>query len=129
MIGDRCCKACFFARDAALLRVMSVLCSPVDAPSQDECGDAGHVDGEGMAVAVGVQGWIEHLCAYDNRVRFGNASILSPSSTLTRPRFIGRGRGDRCDNVRDCACFGAGMAEDSSLGEDGGGEGVGEGVW
>jgi hypothetical protein len=42
----------------------------------DECGKAAHVEGEGIAVAVAVavQGWVDHLCAYDNRVHFGDAT-------------------------------------------------------
>jgi hypothetical protein len=78
-----------------------------------------------MAVAVGVHGWIEHLCVGDIRICFFNASIAPSSSSLARLRFSGR---DRSDDVDDCACFEAAMVEVPRPGEDGG-VGVGDGVW
>ncbi|KAF2844230.1 hypothetical protein T440DRAFT_484335 [Plenodomus tracheiphilus IPT5] len=128
MAPGHCCKACSFTPGATLVRETSILCSSIGVPSWDGCGDAGHVAGEGITVAVGVQGWIEHLCACDIRVCFLNAFNPSPSSSLTRLRFSGRDRGN---NVNDCACFEAAIVKISSPGEDGGvgvGVGVGEGV-
>jgi hypothetical protein len=78
-----------------------------------------------MPVAVGVHGWIEHLCVCDIRICFLNASIPHSPSSLARLRFSGR---DRSDDVDDCACFEAAMVEVPRPGEDGG-VGVGDGVW